>query len=419
MKTPSTDTSEGKESPALAPAPKDAPPWVADIVDQILRDALEKEELSEVLASLCERLVARGFPLWRTSMAMRTIDPTIRAFSLVWRPGTHAALDTTPYDDDGVGEAQYERSPIAYMFVRGLRVHAWRLDQGEGCDTIPLLADLRDEGATHYVMHLIRFGGPTSAALPGVAFGVATDRAGGFSSSDLEALLALLPSIGLAANRFSLTRTASDLLGVYLGPMTAQRVLAGEVHRGTGRAITAPILIADLRGFTTLVGREQPLSVVRWLDEYLEAIGGSLSVHGGEVLKFLGDGLLATFPSEETDADRACRAALAAAREALARTATLNRARHASQLPELALDVVLHHGEVVYGNVGAARRLDFTVIGRAVNEASRIEGLCEQLGHNLLLSATFAARCGEPTISLGRFRLRGIVEELEVLTPVG
>ena len=134
------------------------------------------------------------------------------------------------------------------------------------------------------------------------------------------------------------------------------------------------------------------------------------------MLKFLGDGLLAVFPADETatsDAD-ACRRALAAAEQALAATATLNADRRAKGEPELALDVVLHYGEVVYGNVGAARRLDFTVIGPTVNEASRMEALCAELGRALLLSAAFAARCGRATVSLGRFQLRGCEGETEV-----
>jgi adenylate cyclase len=387
-----------------------------EVSDLVLRGAVANDDLRDLLAQACEQLLGHGIPLWRVSLSMRAIDPTVRALSFVWRPGTDVATDETPYMAADEDEAAYGRSPIVYMLSHDLQVHCWQLERGEGCDVIPILAELRQQGATHYVMWLVRFGGPTTPALPGMALGVATDRLGGFGGHELAALDALLPTIGLAACRFALTRTASELLSVYLGPMTAQRVLAGEVHRGTGRAIDAAILIADLRGFTALASREDPLCVVRWLDQYLEAIGGSLSDHGGEVLKFLGDGLLAVFPEDGPDGEQACVHALAAAQETLARTAALNAARRKEALPALALDIALHRGEVVYGNVGAARRLDFTVIGRAVNEASRIEGLCERLGRSLLFSASFAARCRQPVLSLGCFRLRGIDEELEVLT---
>ena len=190
----------------------------------------------------------------------------------------------------------------------------------------------------------------------------------------------------------------------------------GEVRRGTGRTIEAAILLADLRGFTTLAGREPAGRVVTWLDQHLEAIGEAVAAQEGEVLKFLGDGLLAVFPVEQgTDDREACRRALIAAEQALAATEELNAGRRAADEPGLGLDLVLHFGEVVYGNVGAARRLDFTIIGPTVNEASRIEALCQELGRSLLLSSAFAARCGQPTKSLGLFALRGCVGETEIL----
>ena len=263
-------------------------------------------------------------------------------------------------------------------------------------------------------MHIVRFGGEIASAVPGVAIAIATDRPGGFAESDLATFAALMPALGLASYRYMLARVSAAILGVYLGERTARRVLAGEIRRGTGRAIEAAILLADLRGFTSLAGREPSARVVAWLDQHLEAVGEAVAAHDGEVLKFLGDGLLAVFPADETATDDACRRALAAAEQALAATATLNADRRAKGEPELALDVVLHYGEVVYGNVGAARRLDFTVIGPTVNEASRMEALCAELGRALLLSGAFAARCGRAAVSLGRFQLRGCEGEREV-----
>ena len=153
-----------------------------------------------------------------------------------------------------------------------------------------------------------------------------------------------MPAVGLASYRYMLARISSAILGVYLGERTARRVLAGEVRRGTGRTIEAAILLADLRGFTSLAGREAPARVVAWLDEHLEAIGEAVAAHEGEVLKFLGDGLLAVFPVEEgTDDAEACRRALAAAERALAATDGLNARRLAAGEPELGLDLVLHY----------------------------------------------------------------------------
>jgi adenylate cyclase len=285
---------------------------------------------------------------------------------------------------------------------------------------MPLLAELRDQGATEYCLQLLPFGGAVAAAMPGLAFGFATDRPEGFSDADIAAVKELMPVLGLASYRFSMTRIASEMLGVYLGPGSARRVLAGEVRRGMGRTITAAILLADLRSFTPLTDGAEPMRVVEWLDEHLEAAGVPIENCGGEILKFLGDGLLAVFPVEKPgeDEQQACARALAAADQAIARTALLNASRRVLDEPTLDLDVALHFGEVVYGNVGTARRLDFTVIGRAVNEASRLEELCDRLDRRLLMSGAFATRCGRPTADLGRYQLRGLMHDIEVAAPL-
>jgi adenylate cyclase len=388
----------------------------AGIVELIA--AATGDDLGELLAGVAEALTGAGLPVWRLSLSMPTIDPLMQALGFVWRRDA----GITPREDYVAGDASeqaFRRSPIFYLQEHGMGGARWRLAQGEGCEDIPFLADLQARGGTDYLMRLVRFGGPTTAALPGVALAVATDRPAGFAEQDVRLFDTIIPALGLVCHRYALMRTSAELLGIYLGARTAQRVMGGEVRRGMGRVIPAAILVADLRGFTALTDREDPLKVVGWLDEQLEAIGAPVAEGGGEVLKFLGDGLLAVFPSDGSAGSEAeaCRQALTAAEEALRRTDTLGSARRARREPVLELDIVLHHGEVIYGNVGAARRLDFTVIGRAVNEACRMEELCERLGYHLLLSAPFAARCGRRAASLGRFELRGIGQKVEVLAP--
>ena len=386
------------------------------LVESLLETATRSDDPADLIDLACTGMTELGLPLWRLSVGMQTIDPTVRAVSYVWLRDQGLSRQTTPYQPGPDGDLPFRRSPIYALAKRELDRHHWRLDRGEGCEELLLLAELRAEGATSYAMHIVRFGGEIASAVPGVAIAIATDRPGGFAESDLATFAALMPALGLASYRYMLARVSAAILGVYLGERTARRVLAGEIRRGTGRAIEAAILLADLRGFTSLAGREPPARVVAWLDQHLEAVGETVAAHDGEVLKFLGDGLLAVFPADETatsDAD-ACRRALAAAEQALAATATLNADRRAKGEPELALDVVLHYGEVVYGNVGAARRLDFTVIGPTVNEASRMEALCAELGRALLLSGAFAARCGREAMSLGKFQLRGCEGEREV-----
>lgn len=386
-----------------------------DLIRSLLETATHSDDPADLIDLACAGATNLGLPLWRLSVGIQTLDPTIRAVSYVWLRGAGLTRLTTPHVPGPDDDLPYRLSPIYALVQDGLIQRHWRLDRGEGCTELPLLQELRGEGATSYFMHIARFGGEIAAAVPGVAIAIATDRPGGFTDGDLSLFVALMPAMGLASYRYMLARVSSSILGVYLGERTARRVLAGEVRRGTGRAIKAAILLADLRAFTSLAGREPPERVVAWLDQHLEAIGEAVAANDGEVLKFLGDGLLAVFPVEdEIDDGEACRRALAAAEQALAATTELNARRRAAGEPELGLDLVLHFGEVVYGNVGAARRLDFTVIGPTVNEASRIEALCGELGRPLLLSATLATRCGRTTTNLGRFALRGCAGETEV-----
>ncbi len=383
------------------------------LVDLIIRQAAESGSLAALFSALCERLLQIGLPVWRTSLSMRAIDPIVTASSLYW------------HRDKGLGEPvrfgladrpAYERSPIAHVLDNGLPAARWRIEAGEGCARFPLLAELRATGGTDYLMRIVGFAG--QVALPGIALSIASDRPGGFTLAEIRRMDRMLPALGLACHRFALEGTLADVLSVYLGPRTAGRVLAGEIMRGTGRRITAAILLADLRGFTALSAQADPMKVVGWLNEHLEAMGTPIDAAGGEILKFTGDGLLAVFTADDDGAEAAaCARALAAAEAMLAATATLNHARCQAGLPQLGLGVVLHHGEVVYGNVGAARRLDFTAMGPAVNEASRLEKLCGRLGRELLLSGAFAVHCTRPLRRIGAFRLRGVNAPIEVLEP--
>jgi adenylate cyclase len=384
------------------------------LVDLIIRQAVEGGSLPALFAALCEHLLQAGLPVWRASLSMRAIDPIVTATSLQW----HRDKGLGPPVRFGLADRLlYQRSPIAHVLDNDLPTARWRIETGEGCARFPILAELRAAGGTDYLMRIVGFAGQVAAALPGIALSIATDRPGGFTLAEIRRMDRMLPALGLACHRFALEGTLADVLSVYLGPRTAGRVLAGEIMRGTGRRITAAILLADLRGFTALSGQADPMKVVGWLNEHLEAMGAPIDAAGGEILKFTGDGLLAVFTADDGTEAAACARALAAAEAMLAATVTLNHARCQAGLPQLGLGVVLHHGEVVYGNVGAARRLDFTAIGPAVNEASRLEKLCGRLGRELLLSGAFAAHCTQPLRRIGAFRLRGVNAPIEVLEP--
>ena len=207
----------------------------------------------------------------------------------------------------------------------------------------------------------------------------------------------------------------SALLEAYLGRRSAARVQGGAVHRGAGEIIRAVLLAADLRDFTALSEATEPASMIATLDTWFDRVAGAVHAFGGEVLKFIGDGVLAIFPVTGTPAE-ACEAALRAVIAARAGMTHLDTARQAQGLPPLPFGAALHLGEMLWGNIGAADRLDFTAIGPAVNLVSRLEGLCRPLGRSVLISGAVAAEIATPLVPLGEHRLRGIAKPCAIFT---
>ena len=218
----------------------------------------------------------------------------------------------------------------------------------------------------------------------------------------------------LAALTARATLTAA--LEAYLGRRSAARVLAGPLRRGVGETIQAALLFADLRGFTALSEAHPPSSVIAALDAWFDRIAGAVHAFGGEVLKFIGDGVLAIFPVAGGSPSAACDAALSAVSAAQAGMAHLDDARRRQGEPPLPFGVALHLGEFMWGNIGAADRLDFTAIGPAVNLVSRLEGLCRPLGRPVVVSGAFAAETGATLLPLGTHALRGIASPCAVFT---
>ncbi|KAB0682553.1 adenylate/guanylate cyclase domain-containing protein [Aureimonas leprariae] len=379
-----------------------ARPTLPDILAWIVSQGLSATEPEAFLAGLGSR-IAGLVPLDRLSIGVPTLDPNTRGASVTWTSDGAVRQDFSAYGPEG--EAEFRKSPIYYARENDLMQANWNLGGGEGLADFPLLATLAADGLSHYALRLFAF--PNEPYINGMALSFATRRSNGFSSEDHAVIDALLPTIALAVYRILLSEISSEMLRVYVGPRTSERVLAGAVHRNEGEAIEAAILFADLKGFTELSEAHPAEMVVGLLNEHFDVLDAPIAEHGGEILKFLGDGLLAVFPLDG-DGTAACGRALRAAHHALVATAELNRLRAATGRPAIDLDIALHVGEVFYGNVGAARRLDFTVIGAAVNLASRIEQLCDRLGRNLVLSESFARQCGVPAVPLGRFELKGI-----------
>jgi adenylate cyclase len=373
----------------------------------IVSQGLEGTSLALLLEGFATRVMDAGLHLSRAYLASPAVHPEIRALNLTWRAATGVVREGVEHDRF---PNAFETSPIAFMLANDIVRRRWRLDTAEQREGYALLDELRAEGDTDYAAHVVRFGGSATTAMQGVALTVCTDRPHGFSRAELAFLNELVPPLALAVYRIALFDMTTDILDAYVGHDAGRRILNGEIRRGHGDRLSAAILIADLRGFTAAseAGGEE---LIARLGEHLAAVAEPIEAAGGEVLKFLGDGLLAAFAIDDAP-EPACAAAISAAVEAIARNAAVN-ARH-DGTPPLPLDIALHRGEVFYGNVGGGSRLDFTVIGPAVNEASRIEALCSVLDRSLLMSADFARCCGAGTVSLGLHRLRGVSEPREI-----
>ena len=280
----------------------------------------------------------------------------------------------------------------------------------------PVLEEFYATGGTDYYAQVFTFGEGDQSTGTGVFFSFTGDGPDGFGEDDVALIQTALPALALAMKADAAHVIASGLLAAYLGADAGRRVHAGAVERGSVESVHAVIWYADIRGFTGIADSEPGLNVVRLLDEVFETLTAPLRLRGGQVMKFIGDGMLATFAFDKADRAEACRLALDAVEEAMQALDAMNNGREYTMLPAARVDFALHLGDVLYGNIGAADRLDFTVIGPAVNEVDRIEKLCEPLGRSVLMSAEFAAAAeqADRLVSLGPHMLRGVREPREI-----
>jgi adenylate cyclase len=375
---------------------------------------------AELFDGLCERLVTAGVPLWRAFAGMQTLHPQWGGYGYTWWRKLNATVPEQ-YSRGSEYEQNFLSSPFSHLLE--LRASArdgspWahmrrRLAGPRAQLDFPILEGLAAAGATDYFAEIVRFGdGNDPSRGTGIGYSFATDRPDGFDEDDLSLLKAVLPAVSLSMMTHAGHTIASGLLEAYLGGDAGRRVHAGAVQRGSVESIRAVLWFADMRGFTTIADGTPGLEVIELLDEVFETLTASLRSRGGQVLKFMGDGMLAIFPLVAETQGETCSRAVEAAREAMLALDRLNGARVEAGRRTAEIDLALHVGEVLYGNVGAADRLDFTVIGPAVNEAARIETLCEPLGRKVLVSAEFAAAAGATCSldALGHHRLRGVRE---------
>ena len=392
-------------------------PEVSAIADWLTERGLVRTGFEQLVEGFCHRLRAIDVPVWRAFVSADTLHPRIRGMGCSWRVDQGLRRDVYIHRLDP--PEAYLKSPFKRMLDRGLGCLRVRLDGSEPIE-FPLLDELREQGLTDYLAQRTWFGQDgESDRKTGVLSSWATTRPEGFSERDIAILDHLMPRLALALQARLGHDISVNLLDTYVGPEAGRRILDGEIRRGTLDVISAVILVADLRGFTAVVDRSERDVLIDTLNAYFDCQVPAIVANGGHVLKFLGDGLLATFPLNGRAPEAACEAALDAASEVLRCVRALSEERAASNKPVMELDIALHLGEVFYGNVGSTDRLDFTVVGPAVNEASRIEALCAQHDRNLLISETFAnaaTNSADRLISIGRYGLRGVRSAQSIYT---
>jgi adenylate cyclase len=375
-----------------------AAPDITTLREWLIDGAPSAKTPDEVITKMCEGLLAIGIPLWHAAVFVRTLHPQIMGRRIQWRQDAGVTFGEASY---GIFDtAAFRGSPVAVVY-RDARPLRFRLDSPEA-RAFPQLDELRAEGGTDYLAVPIIFSNGE------VHVGTwTTRRPGGFTDEQVAALEMLGAPLARVTEGYALRRTATNLLDTYVGREAGARILAGQIRRGFTETIRAAIWLSDMRGFTALADRVSPAALIELLNRYFDCQIPAIAKHGGEVLKFMGDGLLAIFPlAADADPRDVCRAALGAAAEVRDAVAALSEWPSAGPR----YGVALHIGELLYGNIGAADRLDFTCIGPAVNLAARLQGIARDLRRTTVFSAEFARHCGVGIVPLGEFALAGFRE---------
>lgn len=388
-------------------------PELEEIEDWLIREALGSPDISALFAGTCERLVAAGLPIERANLAWVTLHPLIDAEAVLWNAGTGPRFEQYRHEH-GEG-AEWLDSPIRALIVNGENRMRRRLAAANADPGFPLLRRLRDEGHTDYLLMRTGFDLPNSneTGTSGMIASWATRAPDGFDAKAIDDIEYLQIRLALAARSTIQTRIASTLAETYLGRRGGRHVLSGKIRHGDGETLDVVIFYSDLRDSTSLADRLAPDVYLAHLNTYFDATAGAVIEAGGDVLDFIGDAILAVFPIEVDGFEAAANRAIQAAEAALAR---MEQAASQTPLP-LRSGIALSHGPVMFGNIGVADRMTFSVIGPTVNAAARIEQMTKTLGSPLLVTDRIAGVAPERFRRCGRYPLAGFGAEVELYAP--
>ncbi|WP_280710453.1 adenylate/guanylate cyclase domain-containing protein [Bradyrhizobium sp. BR13661] len=386
---------------------KNAPTLSDGVVDWLTNATHNERFIDNIFAEMCIRIQQAGIPLKRSTLHVLIQHPQWLGARFMWADGMREA-EIARVDFDVRERSEFIGSPANEM-QNGVTEVRENLERDPALGRKhALYEEMRAKGLTDYVAwplyhtlgkrHLVTF---------------ATDRPGGFEDSHIAALKKLLPVLALVSEIRIKNRLARTLLETYVGSHASELILAGATRRGTGTTVRAAIMICDLRDFTKISDNWPRDDVIDLLNDYFDAMSDPIARHGGEILKFIGDGLLAIFPLSQPNA---CANLLRAVTEARQAMAALNQRNNGTGRAPLNYGIGVHVGDVMYGNIGSSSRLDFTVIGPAVNMASRMEALTKQIGKPVLLSRDFAELVDKEfeLERVGKHAVRGFSEPIEL-----
>lgn len=387
------------------------------LVEWLLHEAWEATTSKELVRRFVHRLNQMGLSVLRLNVVIPTLHPLLAANAYRWsRLNDEVERFDTTYET--LASRQFLDSPLQPIFDSGSGVRRW-IDSASP-DDFPILRDLKTEGATEYVAMPMRFSDGQINAVT-----IATDLPEGFSTAALGHIHEVLPLLSRLFEVHAKERTAATLMRTFLGQHTGERVLNGLIKRGDGEDIHAVIWFCDLRGSTPLADSLSRVDYLDYLNRYFDCMAGAVVENSGEVLRFIGDAVLAIFPFEDGSSggrescgapEQACELAVNAAKDAMVRVRDANAVLAEKSQPPIGFGIGLHIGDVTYGNIGIPERLEFTVIGAAANEAARIEGMSKELGNPVMISDAFARCYTGELVSLGHHGLRGLKEKCEIFT---
>jgi len=390
-------------------------PLVDRAAQWLMAQALDDADLEAVVRGCCERLHGAGVPIARVQLSFSMLHPLYRGIGYTWRRGQGLQVDAYRHTAGNAKPDRYLKSPYYHLKRHNLDHLRRRLDTG-GASEFPIFDDLRQEGLTDYLAFASSF---ELGRAQGMLGSWSTDQRGGFTDGEIEALLGIQDSLAVACKMAARSGVAKSALATYLGGKAGERVLSGQIKRGDGETTRAAIVWGDMRNSTAMAEQLGRQSYIDNLNAFFDATAGAVADAGGEILSFLGDGFLAIFPSgrNQKETSEACKLALSAALEATHRMAETNRQRAERDEVVLGYGLALHIGNVMFGNVGLAERLSFSVFGSTVNEVARLETLTKKFQTPIVASEEFTGYCGGEWEALGSESLRGVNAPMAVFRP--